>query len=549
MSRIISFILSIFIAICNFFGLPISLSQDDVIILFTNDVHCAADENIGYAGLAAYKKECLEKTDYVTLVDCGDHLQGSYLGTVSKGSCMVEIMNEVGYDYAVFGNHEFDYGFDILKENIEKSNLQYLCCNITYSGSKENKLKDVKPYEVVEYGGIKVGYIGISTPYTPINSTPAFFAEDGKQVYYFGIEKTVSEFYDGIQQTIDDCRNDGADYVVALSHMGIEEECKPYRSSDLIANTTGIDVVLDGHSHTEMTCNVVGNKTGEPVLLSQTGTKFSSIGKLMITASGNISVGLISEYEKKDAETEKFVGDVLRKYNGEMNKVIGHTDVSMPIADESGIRMVRSRELAIGDMVADAYRIISGADIGMCNGGGIRASINEGDITYADIINVNPYGNTLCVVKLTGAEIVDMLEYFYRFTRNVYSENGVAVGEYGSFQQVSGLKFVVDTSKEASVETDADDNLISVSEINRISDVKVLQSGEYVPIDLEKTYTVASHNYMIKNGGSGMLYFLDGKELVVDESVMDYQLLIEYFEYLGNDFSQYGTVDNRITIR
>ncbi|MCQ2475996.1 MAG: 5'-nucleotidase C-terminal domain-containing protein [Clostridia bacterium] len=328
----------------------------------------------------------------------------------------------------------------------------------------------LNPYEVVEYGGIKVGYIGISTPYTPINSTPAFFAEDGKQVYYFGIEKTVSEFYDGIQQTIDDCRNDGADYVVALSHMGIEEECKPYRSSDLIANTTGIDVVLDGHSHTEMTCNVVENKTGEPVLLSQTGTKFSSIGKLMITASGNISVGLISEYEKKDAETEKFVGDVLRKYNGEMNKVIGHMDVSMPIADESGIRMVRSRELAIGDMVADAYRIISGADIGMCNGGGIRASINEGDITYADIINVNPYGNNLCVVKLTGAEIVDMLEYFYRFTRNVYSENGVAVGEYGSFQQVSGLKFVVDTSKEASVETDANDNLISVSEINRISD-------------------------------------------------------------------------------
>lgn len=549
MSRIISFILSIFIAICNFFGLPISLSQDDVIILFTNDVHCAADENIGYAGLAAYKKECLEKTDYVTLVDCGDHLQGSYLGAVSKGRCMVEIMNEVGYDYAVFGNHEFDYGFDTLAENMKNSDVQYLCCNITYSGSGENKVKDAKPYEVVEYGNIKVGYIGISTPYTYANSAPTYFMEDGQLVYHFGIEKNEDGFYADIQNTIDSCKNDGADYVVVLSHMGVHPEYEPYRSVDLIAKTTGIDVVLDGHSHTEMTCDVVENKTGDPVLLSQTGTKFSSIGKVMITASGNISVGNISEYGKKDAETEKFISDVFLKYNENMEKVIGHTDVSMPITDENGIRMVRSRELAIGDMVADAFRIISGADIGMCNGGGIRASISAGDITYGDIINVNPYGNTLCVVKLTGAEIVDMLEYFYRFTKNVYSENGAAVGEYGSFQQVSGLKFVVDTSKEASVETDADDNLISVKEVKRVSDVMVLQNGKYVPIDLEKTYTVASHNYMIKNGGSGMFYFLAGKELVIDESVMDYQLLIEYFNYLGNDFSQYGTVDNRITIK
>ncbi len=549
MERIMSFILSILLTICNIFGFATDWFQKDVIILFTNDIHCAAESGISYAGLAAYKNECLEKNDYVTLVDCGDHLQGTYLGTISKGECMVEIMNELGYDFATFGNHEFDYGMDKLAENMEKSDLQYLCCNITYSGSGENKVKDAKPYEVVRYGKTAVGYIGISTPYTPVNSAPTIFMEDGEQVYNFGTEKTKDEFYGGIQKTINDCRNDGAEYVVVLSHMGVDGENAPYRSTDLIANTTGIDVVLDGHSHSEIACDVVENRAGESVLLSQTGTEFNNIGKVMITASGNISVGLISEYSKKDAETEKYVKNVVEKYNEYMNTVIGHSDVSMPITDENGVRMIRSREMAIGDMVADAFRIMGQADIGMCNGGGIKTAIKAGDITYGNIINVNPYGNTLCVVKLTGQEILDMLEYFYRMAKNVYAENGSPVGEYGSFQQVSGLKFTVNTALETSVVTDADDNLVSVGEARKVSDVMVLQGDEYVPIDPQKTYTVASHNYMIKKGGSGMVHFLAGKELVVDESIQDYQMLVNYFEYLGNDFSQYSTVDGRITIK
>lgn len=549
MKAVLSFLLSIIFAVGNLFGMFTNLFQQDIIILYTNDVHCAIDENIGYAGLAAYKKECLEKTKYVTLVDSGDHLQGSYLGTVSKGECMVEIMNEVGYDYATFGNHEFDYGFDQLKKNMDNSRMQYLCCNVTYSGDGVSKIKDARPYEVVKYGNKKVGFIGVATPATPANSTPTLFMEDGKQVYNFGLEKTPEEFYLGIQETITDCKLEGADYIVVLSHLGVDEDYGSYRSTDLIANTIGIDVVLDGHSHTEVNCKVVEDKIGNPVLLSQTGTKFSNIGQLTISAKGVVSLGLISDYNKKDAETEQFIKEISAKYNENMNKVIGHSDVDLPITDEDGIRMIRSREMAIGDMVADAYRTMGRADIGMCNGGGIRAAINEGDITYGNIIDVNPYGNTLCVMKITGREILDMLEYFYRYTKSEYAKDGAAVGEYGSFQQVSGLKFTVDTAKETSVVTDAEDNLISVGDARKVSDVMVLQNGEYVAIDPEKTYTVAASSYMLKNGGCGMLSFLDGNEIILDESVPDYQALIDYFDYLGNDFSQYGAVDNRITIK
>ncbi len=524
--------------------------SEDIVVLFTNDVHCGIDENIGYAGLSAYKKDMEEKYKHVTLVDCGDFTQGAYESAVSKGEYLVDLMNAVGYDFAVIGNHEFDYGTEQLKKNIGLSKAQFLNCNITYTGSGEDWISEqTKPYEIKTYGKTKVAFIGVSTPWTIYSCTPVYFMENGEFVYKF-CNESPNQFYDNVQKYVDECRKNGADFVVILSHLGTDTETEaPYTSLDLICNTNGIDVVLDAHSHTEASCWIGQNKDGEDVLLSSTGTKLANIGKLVLTKDGTASVGYIDNYEKKDDAITNKITEIRAQFEEQMSKVVCHIDNDLLCSDENKVRMVRSREVAIGDFVTDAYRIISEADIGMCNGGGIRADLVHGNITYRDIISVNPYGNSLCVVKVTGAEILDMLEYFYRYTQSDYVKDGEAWGEDGSFQQVSGLSFTIDTSIESSVQTDENDAFTGLGQERRVCDVKVLKDGEYVPIDVNATYTVASHNYMIKNGGSGMLYFLADHELVIDEAIDDYQVLIDYIGKLGGDLSQYYTVDNRITIK
>lgn len=524
--------------------------SEDIVVLFTNDVHCGIDEQIGYAGFSAYKKDMEKKYKYVVLADCGDATQGGYEAAVSKGEYMIDIMNAIGYDFSVIGNHEFDYGMEQLKKNIQLSKAQYLNCNFSYTGSDEDWVREAtKPYEIKTYGKTKVAFIGVSTPWSISSSSPIKFMEDGKIAYSFSNE-TTEKFYENVQKYVDECRQKGANYVVLLTHLGTQIETdSPYTSIELIENTTGVDVVLDAHSHTEASCWVRQNKNGEDVLLSSTGTKLANIGKLVLSQDGTASVGYIDNYTKKDEEIAKKIDEIRAQFEEQMGQIICHIDYDLSRYNENGIRMVRTREVALGDFVADAYRIVCGADIGMCNGGGICADLKSGDITYRDIISVNLYGNSMCVVKVTGAEILDMLEYFYRHTPKEYVKDGREWSEDGSFQQVSGLKFTIDTSIESSAEADETDAFTGVTGARRVSDVVVLKDGEYVPIDPEATYTVASHNYMIKNGGSGMLHFLTNHELVMDEAMADYQVLIDYINMLGGDLSQYKEVDGRITVK
>ncbi|MDO5444674.1 MAG: bifunctional UDP-sugar hydrolase/5'-nucleotidase [Eubacteriales bacterium] len=548
-------ILSAILCVMLLFGLCACDVRDDrlndVIVLFTNDVHCGIDDEIGYEGLSAYKKEMCEKYRYVVLADCGDFAQGGYEGTVSNGEFIVELMNTVGYDFAIFGNHEFDYGIEQLKKNVSLSNAQFLNCNLFYTGKGEDWLSEsTKPYEIMTYGDIKVAFIGVSTPNTISMSTPARFMEDGKTVYDFSGENGGQYFYDLVQKNVDECLKKGVDFVVVLSHLGIGVDMdSPFTSIELIANTTGIDVVLDAHSHVEASCWVLENKEGEDVLVSSTGTKLDNIGKLVLSEDGTAAVGYIDYYKKKDPVLTEKIADIRKEFEEQLGTVVAHLDEPLSCYDANGIWMVRCREIALGDFVADAYRIIGGADIGICNAGGIRADLNSGDITYRDLIAVNPFGNALCVVKVTGAEILDMLEYFYRHVQSDYKKDGKPVGEDGSFQQVSGLKFTIDTSIPSPVQVDETDSLTGISGARRISDVMVLKDGNYTPIDPDATYTLASHDYTIKNGGSGMLYFLADHELVIDESISDYQVLIDYINLLDGNLSQYRTVDQRITVK
>lgn len=525
--------------------------QEDIVILYTNDVHCAVEDHIGYAGLVAYQKQMEEKTPYVTLVDCGDAIQGDVIGLLSEGEYPVQMMNRIGYDLAVPGNHEFDYGMEQLSQLIQEAEASYLCCNVRYTGAGESALKEISPYHIEKYGDVEVAFIGVCTPENITSSTPTYFMDEaGEFVYDFYVRENGEEFYTQVQATVDECLKKGAEYVILLTHLGVDEDSAPFRSIDLIEHTEGVNAVLDGHSHSVIPCQIVKNKSGGEVLLSSTGTELNYIGQLTITPSGTITTGLIT-YPDKDGETESYISEVLGSFEEDMKQVVGHSEIELSIATGDGIRMVRNRETNLGDFCADACRIVAGADIAMVNGGGIRANLPVGDITYGDLLAVHPYGNTLCVAEVSGREILDVLEMANRAVQAEFSDGANAVGENGGFLQVSGITFTVDTSVESTVVMDENEMFVSCGDARRVKDVRVLQEdGSYAPIDPDRIYTLASQNYLLKQGGDGQRMLMDNP-LIMDEGKMDYQVLIDYIvDHLGGTIGkEYAGPQGRIVVK
>ena len=519
-------------------------AQKDIVVLYTNDVHCAIDSNIGYAGLAKYKAE-MEKDNFVVLVDAGDAIQGDTIGTVSKGEYLVDIMNEVGYDFCVLGNHEFDYGTDVLASLLKKADAQYLNATIEYTGNGNNLLKDTVPYVIERFGFLDVAFIGVSTPESITKSTPRYFMEDGQFVYDFAAGE---DLYAAVQGYVDEVREKGADVVVVISHLGVEEGSEPNRATDLIANTTGIDALIDGHSHTTEPSMLVADKSGRKVLYTQTGTKLNNIGKLTISKDGSVKAELVAEAEKDEAVTA-FIEAIKGQYESLVNTVVAHTEVELSSTDENGVRAVRNRETAIGDLCADAYRAVADTDIAFVNGGGIRATIKKGDITTANMISVHPYGNALCSCYATGAEILDALEHSVVNTAATAASDGKAVGESGGFLQVSGIKFTIDTSIPSSVKKDDKGLFVAVEGERRVKDVFVEENGEWVPIDPEKTYTVACHNYLLQDMGDGYTMFTDNV-YILDKVLIDNQVIINYIcDFLGGNVgTEYAEPQGRITV-
>ena len=510
----------------------------DIVILYTNDVHCAVDESIGYAGVAAYKAEMLKTNKYVTLVDNGDAIQGGILGTLSNGSYIIDIMNKVGYDIAVPGNHEFDYGMNRFLSLAKKLKAGYISSNFM-------DLKTGKPvfegYRMVSYGDVKVAYVGISTPESISKSTPTYFQDaKGNYIYGFCADNSGKELYDAVQKSIDAAKAAGATYVVAIGHCGTDTQSAPWRSTDIIANVSGLTAFIDGHSHSVIPHQNVRGKDGKMVALTSSGTKLSAIGKVVITADGKVTSELVKEYAEKDAAVATYVNRIKSKNDALLKKVVAKSKVVLTTNDANGKRAVRNQETNLGDLSADAYRIIGKADIGWVNGGGLRADIKAGNITYGDIINVFPFNNALCVVEATGAEILDALEMAAR----------VCPEENGGFLHVSGLKYTIDTTVRSTVVVDANKMFVQVSGNRRVKDVQVLtKAGTYEALDAAKIYTLASHNYMLKSGGDGINMFMDNKFLK-DSVMLDNQLLITYItkNLKGSIPSSYAESQGRITI-
>lgn len=522
---------------------------DDIVILFTNDVHCSVDDYIGYAGLVDYRNKMLEETPYVTLVDCGDAVQGAAMGAVSKGEFIIEIMNQAGYTYAVLGNHEFDYGLEGTSKLMDEASFTYLGCNITYTGDGTNELEKLIPYEIAEYGDTKVAFIGVSTPYSMTSSLPKYFTDESGKIVYDFCKESPDEFYAVVQKYVDESRDKGADYVILLTHLGDTQEQSPFSSVDLINNTNGVDAVLDGHAHNKIPNAEILNKDGEDVILASTGTKLETIGQLVITDNALVVSTNVNPYSGLDEDMVQYIDKLKEEAGKELNEVVATSNTALSCNDEAGLRIVRNQETTIGDFCADAYRWASGADIGIVNGGGIRADLPSGNITYADILNVFPYGNTLSMTEATGQQIVDALEFSTRKTLKNYVQDGVSVGESGGFYQVSGLRFTVNTKISPSITTDEYDKFVSIDGPYRVTNVEVMDAnGKYSPIDLNKTYTISSSGFVLNDGGDGCNIFVDNK-YSIDGGMADYEMLISYIkEELKGDLSQYSSTDGRITI-
>ena len=515
--RIITLSLVLCMALSVFTGVVYAKDTDTVVILYENDVHCAVE---GYSKLAAMKNELSETYTNVGVVSAGDFVQGGTLGAVSKGEYIVNLMNKVGYDAIALGNHEFDYQLPRLNELNAMSNTKFISCNFQKIGEDKSYFE---PYTIVSYGSVDIAYIAITTPETINSSSPAQFKNDkGELIYTFN----ESKLYDIVQTNINAAETAGADYVIALSHIGYDESGNLADITDVIENTDGFDVVLDAHSHSVIEEKVIKDKSGDDVLLTSTGTKFEYIGKLTIK-DGVFDTELVEveSYTKTDPVVDAYITEINENYAQLGNRKIGESKVEFITHDKDGNRLVRNAETNLGNFCSDALRVMTGADMSFVNGGGLRAPMESGDITFNDIFSVFPFNNQIVTAEISGQILIDFLE--------------MAVMNYpeedGSFPHMSGVTFSVNKSIPTSVKVDANGFFEKVDGAYRVYNVKVLDktSGEYKALDPNGKYILAGFNYFILDFGGGMTMFKDAKILDA-EGTLDVELLENYIvEHLG----------------
>ncbi len=517
-------------------------------LIVTSDIHAGVNDNFTLAGVYEKRKEYEEKGDYTLLIDNGDVLQGGFLSSLTKGSDLMEIIKAAHYDILTFGNHEFDYGMDQFFENASILDVPYISSNFT----KDDKLI-FDPYVIKEFDGVRFAFIGINTPDTLTTSKPIYFEdENGDFIYGFYQGDNGEKLYRRVQETIDEVKSKGVNYIIAVAHIGEKETSKPYRYNDIISHTCGFDVFLDGHSH-DTDQVTMKDKGGHDVIRLGVGTKLSNIGIVTFTTEGDIQHELLT-YEKRagdkdiptyDNEVSKIVKEKNEKVELLSNEVIGHSNFDLVISDPEAkdsagvpIRIVRRMETNLGDLVADAYKVRTGADVGYINGGGVRTFIEKGDITIGDIKDVQPFSNLVCVINVTGSMLLDALEWGCHVTP----------AESGGFPHVSGMSFELDTSIPDPCIVDDDGICTGIEGERRIKNLMI--NG--APVDPNQKYKLAILSYTALDNGDGYTAF-NGAEVLEMGSAEDYSLVVDYIkENLGGEIPDeykdpYG--DGRIIIK
>ena len=510
--------------------------KSEVTILYTNDVHTYIDKQapeLTYAAIAALKQSYQNAGKKVLLVDAGDHVQGTAYGSMDQGASIIELMNAAGYDAATPGNHEFDYGMDRAKELMRDADFPYLSCNWVDLRTNLRVLPEIK---VFVRGGVRIAFVGITTPETFTKSTPAYFMNKAQTKYIYDIlgGEDGQKLYSAVQKAVDKAKC-LADVVIGLGHLGVDPSSSPWTSEEVIAHTTGFDAFIDGHSHTVMENKQVADASGRMVTLTQTGSYFANVGEMTIAPDGTISTRLVSTYDQEDpavaAEQAAWVSSV----DEMLGEKIAVADTKFYITDPAtGKRRIRSGETNLGDFVADGiYTYFNEVeqlhcDIAIMNGGGIRSDEDAGYWTFKTCKQVSPFGNVACLMSVTGKQIQDALEFAARFA-------GAEGKENGGFLQVAGATYEIYTDIPNTVQTDDKNVWIgSATGTPRVQNVKIYDraNGTYVPLDENKTYALAGMNYTLRNLGDGFAMF-DGAELIKDYVSEDYLVMSTYAMTFG----------------
>jgi 5'-nucleotidase/UDP-sugar diphosphatase len=487
-------------------------------ILHTNDTHShhepQATGDGGVARQATVQNQIIAEGGNVLLLDGGDRFTGTLFHQQYRGADQVQIMNALGYDAMTLGNHEFDDGDDVLAAFIDGLDFPVVNSNVDFSAS-EILAGKVQPYAVVEVGGRQIGIIGLVTPETPTISSP-------------GDELVFSDDLIGsTQAAVDALTEEGVNIIILVTHIGLDVDM------EVAAGVTGVDVIVGGHTHTLLGNAyvasvaeypvVVENPNGEPVYIVQAGEKTQYLGRLDVTfdAEGVVTAAagdtiLLSRYITPDPELQAIVDELSGPVEALRAEPIGATASELLVGDRT---VCRVEECALGNLITDALRADTGAQLAITNGGGIRADIDEGEITVGDVLTVLPFGNLAATLELSGADVIAALEN--GVSAITIGEDAVIPrsGQSGRFPQVSGLRFTYDPTQEAG---------------SRVISVEVEgENGEFTPIDPEAIYTVATNDFM-RNGGDGYeVFFTNGINPYDFGKPLD-QVLAEYLTSLGD---------------
>ena len=485
------------------------------IILHSNDVHGQIDGYATIAGLRDYLKSLGAE---VILADAGDFSQGSIYVSSTKGAAAVEMMNAAGYDVVTLGNHEFDYGYARLADNLSKATFKTICASITLDETGETILP--ASAVITTEGGLKIGFVGVETPETVTKVNPGLIS----MITFAAYDK----LYETTQKAVDEIRAD-ADLVIGLFHLGMDAESKlnAYRSVDTLEKVTGIDMVIDGHSHYQMTAG----QNGEPI--QSTGTKFANIGVIVIDnetkaiedhflVPTNLGSKLYS-FIHTDENVLATAKEIIAKVDEEYNSVFATTEVVLNGERAPGNR---TEETNLGDLITDAMiwsvvkeggieQVEPNAVVGITNGGGIRATINIGDISKKDINTVLPFGNTVAVVYVTGTELLEVLE----------ASTFCTPDSIGGYPQTSGIQWTLDTTKafdQGDVYTldGKESSYFAPKSIQRVTINAI--NGE--PFDPNATYAVVTNDFCAAGGDTYNVFFNSASRfdtgVPMDEAVM-----------------------------
>ena len=503
----------------------------EIVILHTNDVHGAISS---YAKVAALKAEYEAKGAEVLLMDAGDYIQGEPYVSVSQGETAIRLMNYVGYDVATIGNHEFDYGYENLAELAAAAEFPIIAANVMYNGKTAFEANKVFELE----SGVKVGVFGLSTPETATKAHPGKI----KGVTFL----SGDDMNKAAQAQVDELTAAGCDYIICLGHLGIDDSSKGYRSVDQLEAVTGIDVFIDGHSHSSLddVKALVGEdcKVGD-TLLTSTGTKLATVGAVVISEDGiSIESVDLEKYEGSDDVVEEAAQLVIDEVDAAYGEVFAKSEVELCGEKAPGNR---TEETNNGDLIADAILWQAKKDgnlpvadenvIAITNGGGIRAAIAAGDITKKDVNTVLPFGNTVAYVTVKGSVLLEALEASTYCTPEAV----------GAFPQVAGIEFTVDTNKAFDQgEQYPGSTYYAPASINRVT----IESINGKAFDPEATYVVVTNDFLAAGGDTYYAFSVSTSVdtgIPMDEAVMSY--ITEELKGVVTA-EKYGEPQGRITV-